>query len=145
MTQGSGWYPDPDDFMRERWWDGTAWTEATRGSGDTLQRRRAPRRGFALGTVAVSLAGATLLSAFAGSIGADPSILMMFSVFVLMPAATIVGVIGIVFSSVERTRSREVADRKAATSGLTLSIVGAVGGFPLMLISVLISVLLASV
>jgi len=24
-----GWYPDPDDPERERWWDGKRWTEAT--------------------------------------------------------------------------------------------------------------------
>jgi hypothetical protein len=37
MTPGSppaavdeGWYPDPADAQRERWWDGLAWTEFTR-------------------------------------------------------------------------------------------------------------------
>lgn len=26
-----GWYPDPNDASRLRWWDGTAWTDHTHG------------------------------------------------------------------------------------------------------------------
>jgi uncharacterized RDD family membrane protein YckC len=35
MTAGAtpqGWYPDPSDASQERWWDGVAWTEATRAA-----------------------------------------------------------------------------------------------------------------
>lgn len=24
-----GWYPDPDDSEKERWWDGKQWTDMT--------------------------------------------------------------------------------------------------------------------
>ncbi|MEY1676072.1 DUF2510 domain-containing protein [Gordonia sp. ABKF26] len=29
MTSGPGWFEDPDDPRRVRWWDGTQWTEST--------------------------------------------------------------------------------------------------------------------
>lgn len=29
-TTPKGWYPDPNNASQERWWDGVAWTEATR-------------------------------------------------------------------------------------------------------------------
>jgi hypothetical protein len=29
----AGWYPDPQDPGQQRYWDGVAWTEATRPSG----------------------------------------------------------------------------------------------------------------
>ena len=38
MSGGStpaGWYPDPQDPSRERYWDGTAWTEATQLAAGT--------------------------------------------------------------------------------------------------------------
>lgn len=38
MTQGStpaGWYPDPQDPARERYWDGSAWSEATQPAANT--------------------------------------------------------------------------------------------------------------
>lgn len=34
MTSPAGWYPDPDEPGRQRWWDGELWSE---------HRRRAPR------------------------------------------------------------------------------------------------------
>ncbi len=30
VTQEPGWYPDPDDPSRTRWWDGGAWTQVDR-------------------------------------------------------------------------------------------------------------------
>ncbi|MBH0121880.1 DUF2510 domain-containing protein [Rhodococcus sp. CX] len=33
MSQPDGWYPDPTDPNRERWWNGDAWTQQTRRIG----------------------------------------------------------------------------------------------------------------
>lgn len=40
MNRTAGWYPDPKDSERDRWWDGETWTE---------QVRAAPRTGPARG------------------------------------------------------------------------------------------------
>ncbi|MFN8035827.1 MAG: DUF2510 domain-containing protein [Acidimicrobiia bacterium] len=42
MHPTSGWYPDPTDSTRERWWDGHAWTNTVRRAEP---RRSGPARG----------------------------------------------------------------------------------------------------
>jgi uncharacterized protein DUF2510 len=45
VTDGGGWYPDPEGVPgRERWWDGTGWTERTREPADELAGFGAGRR-----------------------------------------------------------------------------------------------------
>lgn len=43
-TPRPGWYPDPADRADERWWDGTAWADATRTSGTVHVAGGAARR-----------------------------------------------------------------------------------------------------
>ncbi|MFD8232029.1 DUF2510 domain-containing protein [Streptomyces sp. NPDC059696] len=63
MTPPPGWYPDPHAPHRQRWWDGTAWTEhrsapgapaAPPPGGDTAGRTKA---------IALTAAGAVLVAA----------------------------------------------------------------------------------
>lgn len=57
------WYPDPTDPARERWWNGTAWTNDVR---PTPSRRTAIAAGAAAGSVAAARSGpsvAALLTA----------------------------------------------------------------------------------
>lgn len=57
----AGWYPDPSDPQRERWWDGTAWT--TRISAPSRPRRRAAALGWVLaGSAILAVVVAMLLS-----------------------------------------------------------------------------------
>ncbi|WP_426625435.1 DUF2510 domain-containing protein [Leifsonia sp. McL0607] len=146
MTSASGWFPDPDNLSRERWWDGAAWTVSTRprAAAQSQSRSGIARRGFVLGIVATALAAATMLSAFLGSTGAEPNMGLTVSVFVLMPAATVTGVIGIVLSTIGRARAVGTEERRVAASGLALSIVGACA-ILLLLLGVFASVLLVSV
>lgn len=50
-TPPAGWYPDPQDGTRQRYWDGTAWTEHTAEGQGTA--------GGAMSTTGVSAARAT--------------------------------------------------------------------------------------
>lgn len=44
-TPGAGWYPDPTDQTRMRWWDGTAWSEQVqpRPAAVMAAKKRLPR------------------------------------------------------------------------------------------------------
>ena len=64
MTEdGGGWYPDPDgEPGRERWWDGSRWTERTRDPADELSGygARPPRQRTRL--VLLAAAGVAVLA-----------------------------------------------------------------------------------
>lgn len=58
MNSAPGWYPDPGDGTRERWWDGSAWTERVRSPGapdQAFAKARSRERAVAIigGAVAV--------------------------------------------------------------------------------------------
>lgn len=83
-AQGEGWFADPQDAARLRWWDGTRWTEHTRG-------RALPRppleRGWPVLAVAlqVSLAATVAMGAFV--VLANRTILDVWQRLALDPAS----------------------------------------------------------
>jgi len=69
-----GWYTDPQDVGRHRYWDGAAWTDKTRLASATGSAARVPRRrgrsdlivGLAVGAIALVIIGVALIVLLAG-------------------------------------------------------------------------------
>ncbi|MCJ7827168.1 MAG: DUF2510 domain-containing protein [Demequinaceae bacterium] len=81
MTPTPGWYADPADGGRHRYWDGNAWTGKTRSAGvSTLSVEDSPkqrRTGLWLGLGLLAIAGigaavAFLLDSYDTEPGAKP-------------------------------------------------------------------------
>jgi hypothetical protein len=144
-----GWYPDPNGTPQERWWNGGVWTDATRPydapqpmptmamvpvvasyvtapTAPRMDGSVAARRGYTLGVIAASFAAASLFGAFIGLSIFVMTWLLAISMLLFVPASTVIGIIGIVFSSIGLQRTTGGEARQHATIGLVLSIIGAV-------------------
>jgi hypothetical protein len=144
-----GWYPDPNGTPQERWWNGDVWTDATRPydapqpmptmamvpvvasyvtapTAPGMDGSVAARRGYTLGVIAASFAAASLFGAFIGLSIFVMTWLLAISMLLFVPASTVIGIIGIVFSSIGLKRTTGGEARQHATIGLVLSIIGAV-------------------
>ena len=64
-----GWYPDPWEKARDRWWDGWRWTPAIHGMNarDRQVATAASVGGVALGVTGAALAALTNVSFFTGT------------------------------------------------------------------------------
>ena len=54
-----GWYPDPWSLGQQRWWDGRAWSAATRPGARATARQRIGERTAGLGTASATTFGIT--------------------------------------------------------------------------------------
>ena len=107
-----GWYPDPRDGSVERWWDGTAWTDATRPVSVLTRPLAAPVLTNTPATVGL------VLGAFA----------MLVNSFLLASLA------GVVLSFIGLRRAGQLSDagyapvgRRRALAGLVLWLLGGAG------------------
>jgi hypothetical protein len=145
-----GWHPDPSGTPQQRWWNGTVWTDATRpydapqpqqpqqfyamvpvtpyapAAPSRMAGGVAAGRGFVLGAIASGLTAVTLVLEAIGVL-ANFWGLVGFAVLVLVPGATVVGIIGVAFSGIGLARTKGSPDDRArATAGLVYSIIGTV-------------------
>lgn len=94
-TPAAGWYPDPQDATKQRYWDGNAWTEHT-APGAQPAAPSAPAGG---GFAAAPMAGAGL-----GASAPDPWLWQSIVATLLccLPA----GVVGIVFAAKSQSAAK---------------------------------------
>jgi len=69
-----GWYRDPHSLARWRWWDGTEWTEATRGNAGAVARlvRESPWKPWLAIAMAIIVVGVVLFGRAESTRTPDP-------------------------------------------------------------------------
>lgn len=74
MTQPMGWFPDPEDPSRQRWWDGAQWTSQTRHTPTATPASVPPPKKSGKKVLAVVgvLVGAFVLLGIVGALLGDP-------------------------------------------------------------------------
>jgi hypothetical protein len=70
-----GWYRDPHHVARFRWWDGTAWTEGTRGNAGAVARllRESPFKRWIPIATAIVVVGVVLFGRAESTRTQDPA------------------------------------------------------------------------
>lgn len=120
-----GWYPDPEDAARERWWNGTAWSD----------ERRTPTFGARPDPYAPAVASPYVASYGAPAYGGQTNGLALAGLLVgavgWLVAGVLASIAGIILSGfgLAKAKEREAAGnpqsgRGMAMAGLVVGIVG---------------------
>lgn len=67
MTNPQGWFTDPEDDARQRWWDGSQWTSQTRPNPVTKRSGSGRKWAIGVGVLVLALALYIGISAIAGN------------------------------------------------------------------------------
>lgn len=116
-TAAPGWYRDPSGAPFERWWDGAAWSQATRpvyaappAAFMVPMQAQLPRNGAATAGLVLGI------------------ICMFVNSFLLISTpAFICSIVGLVKASQLQAAGYAPVGRAAAVWGLVLSVLGAIG------------------
>jgi hypothetical protein len=134
----AGWYPDPEDDRRQRYWDGNAWTDQRRGDGPPAP----PAAETGTTTVREPRASEPVRVVKGGNNPAAAAIALGLAAF-LVALVPLVGALGFLFGLIavvlgiagrsKHKRGTAVGGKGAATTGIVFGllamILGVVGLF----------------
>lgn len=153
MAAEPGWYPDPSGTDGQRWWDGVTWSEHRRPypapeavHPPTFANLAVPPpqlyapgyyavppvrqpdpgaayRGRTLGIIGISLCAAAVVFALPGGSFDTVNWMLVVGMLVFAPAATIIGIIAVVFASKALGSGVAGADRGAAKQAMALGVI----------------------
>jgi hypothetical protein len=122
----ANWYPSPDDASRERWWDGTSWSDHYRASSQ-LPAYGAQATPYAQPNP-YGLAGYQYGAAVAPKNGLAIAGFVVSLVSLLIGLYTLVPIAGIVLSGVGLARAQRARATGGVATGYGMALAGVIVG-----------------